>query len=237
MEPWITNPPTLLLRGFLITTIPRSLAMTTTLRTSLSQNPRMNTPLNLRVLNPHSWSPKVVHLLLPILVRSLRGRTFVNIPCGRERLRITSTKSPNILWIMGSKFPWESPGFLMTYSITGIPIEESSNMTHHGKNFLISACEKSPTLIPFLMIPIRSILKPARSLGNQYKILPPISNNERINSLNPILMANALYTSKLIFLRKSDFKQTSIQNHPGPIICIWSGLLRLNQIWMTGKEL
>ena len=116
--------------------------------------------------------------------------------------------------MMGSKFPWESPGFLMTYSTTGIPIEESSNMTHHGKNFLISACEKSPTLTPFLMMPIRSTPKPARSLGNQCEILPPISNNGRINSLNPTLMANASYTSKPAFSRKSDPGQTSTQNHP-----------------------
>ena len=139
--------------------------------------------------------------------------------------------------MMGSKFPWESPGFLMTYSTTGIPIEESSNMTHHGKNFLISACEKSPTLTPFLMMPIRSTPKPARSLGNQCEILPPISNNGRINSLNPTLMANASYTSKLAFSRKSDPERISTRNHPGPTMRMWSGLLRLNQIWMTGKEL
>ena len=139
--------------------------------------------------------------------------------------------------MMGSKFPWESPGFLMTYSTTGIPIEESSNMTHHGKNFLISACEKSPTLTPFLMMPIRSTPKPTRSLGNQCEILPPISNNGRINSLNPTLMANASYTSKLAFSRKSDPKRISTRNHPGPTMRMWSGLLRLNQIWMTEKEL
>ena len=97
MEPWTTNPTPLPLRGSLITTIPRSLATTTTLRTPLSQNPRMNTPPNLCVVKPCSQFPRVVHLLLPILVRSLRGRTFVNIPCGRERSRISSSKSPNIL--------------------------------------------------------------------------------------------------------------------------------------------
>ena len=125
----------------------------------------------------------------------------------------------------------------MIYSITGISIEESLNMIYHGKNFLISACKKSPTLILFLIMLIRSTLKPARSLDNQCKILPPILNNGRINSLNPILMANTLYTSKLTFLRKSDPGQIFMQNHPGPIMYIWSGLLRLNQIQMTGKEL
>ena len=139
--------------------------------------------------------------------------------------------------MMESKSLWENPGSLMIYFTTGIPIEESLYMTHHGKNFLISACEKSPTLTPFLMMPIRSTLKPARSLGNQCEILPPISNNGRINSLNPTLMANASYTSKPAFSRKSDPGQTSTQNLPGPIIRMWSGLLRLNQIWMTGKEL
>ena len=138
---------------------------------------------------------------------------------------------------MGSKFLWENPGFLMTYSITGIPIEESLNMTHHGKNFLISACEKLPTLTPFLMMPIRSTLKLARSLSNQCKILPPISNNGRINSLNLTLMANASYTSKLAFSRKSGPEQTSMWNHPRPIIYMWPGLLRLNQIWTIKKEL
>ena len=116
----------------------------------------------------------------------------------------------------------------MTYSITGIPIKESSNIIYYRKNFLISAYKKLPTLIPFLMMSIRSILKPVKSLDNQCKILLPILNNRRINLLNPILMANILYTFKLIFLRKSDPKQISLQNHPGPIMCIWSGLLRLN---------
>ena len=190
----------------------------------------MNTPPNLYIVKPYSQFPRVVYLLLPILVRSLRGRTFMNIPYKRERLRISSSKSPNILWMMGLKFLWKSPGFLMIYSITGISIEESLNMIYHGKNFLISACKKSPTLILFLIMLIRSTLKPARSLDNQCKILPPILNNGRINSLNPILMANTLYTSKLTFLRKSDPGQIFMQNHPGPIMYIWSGLLRLNQI-------
>ena len=139
--------------------------------------------------------------------------------------------------MMRSRSLWECPGFLMTYSTTGIPIGENSSTTCHGKNFLISACEKSPTLTPFLMMPIRSTPKPARSLGNQCEILPPISNNGRTNSLNPTLTANASYTFKLTSSRKSDPEWTSTQNHPRPITRMWSGLLRLNQTWMTERRL
>ena len=211
-------------------TIPCSLATITTLRTPLSQNLCMNTLPNLYVVKSHSQFPRVIHQLLPILVRSLRGRTFANIPYRRERLRISSSKSLNILWMIGSKFLWERPGFLMIYSTTGIPIEESSNMTYYRKNFLISVCKKLPTLTLFLIISIRSILKLTRSLDNQCKILPSILNNGRINSLNPTLMANTSYTSKLTFSRKSNPEQISMWNHPGPIMHMWSGLLRLNQI-------
>ena len=144
----------------------------------------------------------------------------MNISCRRGRLRISSSRSPNILLIMGSKSLWENPGFLIIYSITGTSIEESSSIIYYRKNFLISACKKSLILILFLIISIRNILKLAKNLGNQCKILPSILNSRRINSLNPILMANILYIFKLVFLRKSNLKQTSMQNHPRSITYI-----------------
>ena len=161
----------------------------------------------------------------------------MNIPCRRGRLRISSSKSPNILLIIGLKSLQENLRFLIIYSITRTPIEESSSMTYYRKNFLISVCKKLPILTLFLIISIRNILKLARNLGNQYKILPSILNSRRINLLNPILMANISYIFKLVFSRKSDLKQISMQNHPRPIIYIWSGLLRLNQIQITKREL
>ena len=138
--------------------------------------------------------------------------------------------------MMESKSLWENPGSLMIYFTTRILIEESSHTTHHEKNFLISACEKSPTLTLSLMTPIRNILKPVRNLGSQCEILLPTLSNGKIISLNPTLMVNALYTSKPGFSRKSDPEQTSMQNHPKPIMRMWSGLRRLNQTWKTERK-
>ena len=49
----------------------------------------------------------------------------MNIPYKRRKLRISSSKSLNILWMMRLKFLQENPEFLMIYSITGTLIEES----------------------------------------------------------------------------------------------------------------